>query len=94
MPCQEEAGPTTVLQEDISRMEILTEAGQADQVKRHEVTPNSSLPLPSTEEGKTMLVTTKTGQNYSFRTQNTDSGACSLWRSGLVPQSNLIREVV
>ncbi|XP_041937999.1 tumor necrosis factor receptor superfamily member 17 [Alosa alosa] len=86
VPCQEETGPTE-LQEAlyIAGTETLAGAGQAIQEEQSEVTPNSSLPLPSTEEGRTMLVTTKTGQNYGSRMQSTDSGALYLWRSGFVP---------
>ncbi|XP_031417127.1 tumor necrosis factor receptor superfamily member 17 [Clupea harengus] len=87
VPCQEEAGPT-VLQEalDIQGMEEnLAGLGQIHQEEQSEVLPNSSLPLPSTEEGTTVLVTTKTGQSDCCRAQNTDNMALYLWRPGFVP---------
>ncbi|KAK3529697.1 hypothetical protein QTP70_033669 [Hemibagrus guttatus] len=40
----------------------------------------TSLPLPSTEEGTTMLVTTKTVQTYNCRTQYTEN----VWRTDIV----------
>ncbi|KAL2078176.1 hypothetical protein ACEWY4_025861 [Coilia grayii] len=86
VPCQEEAGPT-VLQEALDIPGIgsnLVEICQAHQEGQSEVTPNSSLPLPSTEEGTTVLVTTKTGQSYSCRAQNTDHTAVYLPRSEFV----------
>ncbi|XP_066520603.1 tumor necrosis factor receptor superfamily member 17 [Hoplias malabaricus] len=43
---------------------------------------NSHLPLPSTEEGATMLVTTKTVQTYNCSTHCTQGVTLGLWRSG------------
>ncbi|XP_036386170.1 tumor necrosis factor receptor superfamily member 17 [Megalops cyprinoides] len=42
---------------------------------------NSSLPLPSTEEGTTILVTTKTAQTYNYATYCTQDKTLDLWRS-------------
>ncbi|XP_062381860.1 tumor necrosis factor receptor superfamily member 17 [Sardina pilchardus] len=81
VPCQEEVGPTELPEV----FQTLAGTGQAIQEQQSEVTPNSSLPLPSTEEGRTMLVTTKTGQSYGSRMQSTDSGTLYQWRSGFVP---------
>lgn len=39
---------------------------------------NSSLPVPSTDEGTTILVTTKTVQIFNHTEENTEG----LWRSG------------
>ncbi|XP_026993321.1 tumor necrosis factor receptor superfamily member 17 isoform X2 [Tachysurus fulvidraco] len=44
----------------------------------------TSLPLPSTEEGTTMLVTTKTVQTYNCRTQYTEDVALGLWKAEIV----------
>lgn len=71
---------------DIQGMEEnLAGLGQIHQEEQSEVLPNSSLPLPSTEEGTTVLVTTKTGQSDCCRAQNTDNMALYLWRPGFVP---------
>ncbi|KAB5555496.1 hypothetical protein PHYPO_G00034890 [Pangasianodon hypophthalmus] len=45
---------------------------------------NTSLPLPSTEEGTTMLVTTKTVQTYNCRTQYTEDVTLGVWRTEMV----------
>uniref|UniRef100_A0A8C9V3C1 BCMA TALL-1 binding domain-containing protein n=1 Tax=Scleropages formosus TaxID=113540 RepID=A0A8C9V3C1_SCLFO len=42
---------------------------------------NSSLPLPSTEEGTTILVTTKTAQTYSYASHCTEDKTLGLWGS-------------
>ncbi|XP_053541155.1 tumor necrosis factor receptor superfamily member 17 [Ictalurus punctatus] len=45
---------------------------------------NTSLPLPSTEEGTTMLVTTKTVQTYNCRTQYIEDVTLGVWRTEIV----------
>ncbi|XP_063076976.1 tumor necrosis factor receptor superfamily member 17 [Engraulis encrasicolus] len=95
VPCQEERGPTVLQEEEALDIPEGTGGALADFSQAHHegqsgVTPNSSLPLPSTEEGTTVLVTTKTGQSYnSCRwTQNTGNNnrAHNLFTSsGFVP---------
>ncbi|KAI4904315.1 hypothetical protein NFI96_015175 [Prochilodus magdalenae] len=45
---------------------------------------NSSLPLPSTEEGTTVLVTTKTVQTYNYSSHYTQGVTLGVWRTGTV----------
>ncbi|XP_036427661.1 tumor necrosis factor receptor superfamily member 17 [Colossoma macropomum] len=45
---------------------------------------NSNLPLPSTEEGTTVLVTTKTVQMYNCSTHYTQGVTSGIWRAGTV----------
>ncbi|KAF7705265.1 tumor necrosis factor receptor superfamily member 17 [Silurus meridionalis] len=45
---------------------------------------NTNLPLPSTEEGTTMLVTAKTVQTYNCRTQYTEDVTLGVWRTEMV----------
>lgn len=45
---------------------------------------NTSLPLPSTEEGTTMLVTTKTVQTYNCKAQYTEDVTLGVWRTEIV----------
>lgn len=47
---------------------------------------NTSLPLPSTEEGSTMLVTTKTVQTYNCRTRYTEDVTLGIWRTEIVQE--------
>lgn len=51
---------------------------ESDTCKTH---CNTSLPLPSTEEGTTMLVTTKTVQTYNCRTHYTEDVTLGVWRT-------------
>ncbi|XP_072523682.1 tumor necrosis factor receptor superfamily member 17 isoform X2 [Salminus brasiliensis] len=45
---------------------------------------NSNLPLPSTEEGTTVLVTTKTVQTYNCSTQYTQGVTLGVWTTAAV----------